>query len=110
MAFMMVLLVFLLGVTVWAFFQMNPKGISARTLALYNAGVLVIAVLAAYAVGRALYADAVVAKAGHAGMAAYLTIMAASTVFLIVVLAGGVIRNFFVFPVEKRAKDVPPAG
>ena len=38
MAFMMVLLVFLLGVTVWAFFQMNPKGISARTLALYNAG------------------------------------------------------------------------
>ncbi len=110
MAFMMVLLVFLLGVTVWAFFHMNPKGVSTRTLALYNTGVLVIAVLAAYTIGRALYADAVVVKAGQAGMAVYLTIMASSTAFLILVLAGGVIRNFFVFPVEKRARVEPPAS
>lgn len=107
MAFMMVLLVFLLAITVWAYFHTRPRVSRPRAVALYDTGVLVLAAAAGYAIGRALYADAVVAKAGHAGMATYLTIMASCTGFLIVLLAGGVVRNFFVFPVTRRDEGGP---
>ena len=102
MAFMMVLLVFLLGVTVWAYFHTNPKGVPARPLAIYNAIVFLVAVPAGIVVGMALYADAVVTKSGHAGMPMYLSIMAGGTIFLVVMALGGMARNFFVFPEAKR--------
>ncbi len=110
MAFMMVLLVALLGVTVWAYFHTNPPGVASRPLAIYNAAVFVVAVPAGIVVGMALYADAVVVKGGHAGMPMYLSIMAGGTVFLVVMALGGMVRNFFVFPPEKRAVSarVPP--
>lgn len=102
MAFMMVLLVFLVAVTVWAYFHTSPRAAGARKVMLYDAAILLAAALVGYAVGMSLYADAVVAKKSHAGMPTYLSIMAGSTASLIVVLAGGVIRNFFVFPIAKR--------
>ncbi len=106
MAFMMVLLVALLGVTVWAYFHTDPAGVARRPLALYNAAVMLAAVPAAFVVGRWLYAEAAVVKAGQAGMAVYLSVMAGGTVFLIVVALGGMVRNFFVFPANRR----PTAG
>ncbi len=102
MAFMMVLLVFLLGVTVWAYFHTNPKGVPARALAIYNAIVFAVAVPAAVVVGYLLYVDAVVTKGSHAGMPMYLAIMAGGTIFLVVLALGGMGRNFFVFPEAKR--------
>jgi hypothetical protein len=103
MAFMMVLLVFLLGVTVWAYFHTNPPGAARGVLALYNAAILLAAVAAGLAVGRPLYLDAVIVKGNHAGMPTYLSVMGAGTVVLIVLALGGVARNFFVFPTSNHA-------
>ena len=98
MAFMMVLLVALVGVAVWVYFHTNPRGVSRRALGLYNGAVLLVAMAAAILVGRWLYLDALVVKAGQAGLPVYLSVMAASTVLLVVLVLGGVVRDFFVFP------------
>jgi len=103
MAYMTVLLVGLLGVAVWLYFHTNPPGVPTRALAICNALVFLVAVPAGIAVGRALYAGAIVAKGNQSDMPVYLSIMAGGTVFLIVVMLGGMVRSFFVFPPEKRA-------
>lgn len=102
MAFMMVLLVALVGVAVWAYFHTNPRGVARRALGLYNGAVLLFAMGAAILVGRWLYLDALVVKGGQAGLPVYLSVMAASTVLLIVLAMGGMARNFFVFPAGAR--------
>ncbi len=104
--FTLLILVFLLGLAVWALYQTNPRGVDARRLALVNALVMVLAVVATVAVALWLYPDAEMAKAREKGMATYLTIMAAGCAFMIVVAAGGVARNFFVFPLGARAEPV----
>ena len=98
MAVLMVLLVVMDGVAVWAYFRTNPRAAAARPLALYNGVLLLVAAAAAWFVGRGLYLDAVVVKADHAGMPIALSVMAAGTVFLVVLARAGVARNFFVFP------------
>jgi hypothetical protein len=98
MAVLMVLLVVVDGVAVWAYFRTSPRAAAALPLALCNGALLLAAAAAAWFVGRALYLDAVVVKADHAGMPIPLSVMAAGTVFLIVLALGGVARNFFVFP------------
>ena len=103
MAYLAVMLVGLLGVAVWLYFHTNPPGVPTRALAICNALVFLVAVPAGIAVGRALYAGAIVAKGNQSDMPAYLSIMAGGTVFLIVVMLGGMVRSFFVFPPEKRA-------
>ena len=110
MAFMMVLLVALLGVTVWAYFHTNPPGVASRPLAIYNAAVFVVAVPAGIVVGMALYADAIVVKGGHAGMPMYLSIMAGGTVFLVGMALGGMVPVFLGAPPRSRAcaARVPP--
>lgn len=105
MAFMMVLLVALVAVAVWAYFHTNPRGVAGRSLLLCNGVVLLVALPAAILVGRWLYLDAVVVKSGHAGMPVYLSVMAAATVFLVVLVLGGMLRNFFVFPATARERD-----
>jgi hypothetical protein len=107
MAFMLIILAFLLVVTVWAFFHTNPHGVPARRLLAFNAVVLALAVPVAVAVGVWLYGEAVAVKANEKGMAAYLTIMASGTAALLVVAIGGFVRNFFVFPHGKRAGPPP---
>lgn len=104
MHFMVLILLFLLGAVVWGFFHSNPKGVPALSLALVNAVILLAAVGVAALVGSVLYGDAVSVKAGEKGMATYLAIMAGGTVFLIVVAAGGLLRNLLVFPISKRAQ------
>ncbi|CAG0969420.1 hypothetical protein BURK1_01146 [Burkholderiales bacterium] len=112
MAFMTVLLVFLAAFSVWAYFHTDPPGVPLRSRLLYNGAVLAVAAAAAIAVGATLYADAIVVKAGQAGLPTYLSVMAGCTVFLIALALGGVMRNFFVFPEGKRAVVSPrkPAG
>jgi hypothetical protein len=108
MAFMILILAFLIVATVWALFHTNPKGVDERSVLVVNVVVLAVAVPVGIAVGTWLYADAVAAKANEKGMAMYLTIMAAGTSALLVIAIGGFIRNFFVFPHGKRR--APPAA
>lgn len=110
MHFMVLILLFLLGAVVWGFFHSNPKGVPALSLALVNAVILLAAVGVAALVGSVLYGDAVSVKAGEKGMATYLAIMAGGTVFLIVVAAGGLLRNLLVFPISKRAQTESDAA
>ena len=110
MHFMVLILLFLLGAVVWGFFHSNPKGVPALSLALVNAVILLAAVGVAALVGSVLYGDAVSVKAGEKGMATYLAIMAGGTVFLIVVAAGGLVRNLVVFPISKRAQTESDAA
>jgi len=109
MHFMVLILIFLLGAVLWGFFHSNPQGVPTLRLALINAAILIAALIVGAIVGSVLYADAVSVKAGEKGMATYLGIMAAGTVFLIVVAAGGLVRNLVVFPVSKRAPTSPGA-
>jgi len=103
MHFMVLILIFLLGAVLWGFFHSNPKGVSAVKLAAVNVAILLVAGAAGIAIGVALYGDALSVKADEKGMATYLAIMAAGTSFLIVVAAGGLVRNLLVFPIAKRA-------
>ena len=103
MHFMVLILIFLLGAVLWGFFHSNPQGVPRVSLGVVNAVILIAALGIGALVGSVLYADAVSVKAGEKGMATYLAIMAAGTSFLIVVAAGGLIRNLLVFPMSKRA-------
>ncbi|MEJ2173356.1 MAG: hypothetical protein P8Y76_00160 [bacterium] len=107
MHFMVLILIFLLGVVVWGFFHSNPQGVPTLRLALVNAAILIAALVIGAIVGSALYGDAVSVKAGEKGMATYLAIMAAGTSFLIVVAAGGLVRNLLLFPISKRTPTAP---
>ena len=110
MAYMTVMLVGMLGVAVWLYFHTNPPGVPTRQLAICNALVFLVAVPAGIAVGRVLYAGAIVAKGDQTSLPIYLSIMAGGTVFLIAMMLGGLVRSFFVVPPEKRAASaqVPP--
>ncbi|KPK09344.1 MAG: hypothetical protein AMJ64_00400 [Betaproteobacteria bacterium SG8_39] len=103
MHFMVLILLFLLGAVLWGFFHSNPQGVPRVKLALVNGAILVAALIIGAMIGSALYADAISVKAGEKGMATYLAIMAAGTAFLIVVAAGGLVRNLLVFPISRRA-------
>jgi len=105
MHFMVLILIFLIGVVLWGYFHANPQGVPRVRLAGVNAAILLCAVVVGVLIGSTLYADAVSVKAGEKGMATYLAIMAAGTAFLIVVAAGGLARNLLIFPISRR----PPA-
>lgn len=108
MAFMMVLLVALLGIAVWAYFHTDPPGVPRRSLIMYNAALLVCAVPIGFAVGFWLYNAARAIKGDNgSAMIIYLSIMAGGTVFLLLIALGGMVRNFFVFPPGKRTAAAP---
>ena len=114
MAFMMVLLVALLGIAVWAYFHTDPPGVPRRSLLAYNAALMACAVPIGFAVGYWLYHEGMAIKGDHGnGMIGYLSVMAGGTAFLLLVALGGMVRNFFVFPPGKRTVSTPaspPAG
>ncbi len=104
MHFMVLILAFLLVAVVWGYFHSNPQGVPRAKLLACNVAVLSLAVAGAFAVGLALHADAVIARPGERALAAYLALMAGGTVFLIVVAAGGLLRNLALFPISRRAR------
>ncbi len=106
MHFMLLILAFLLGIVIWGFFHANPTGVPPRRLLACNAGIVALALVAAWLVGSVLYGHALQAKVDEPGLATYLAIMASGTAFLFVVTLGGMLRNLFVFPISRRA--TPP--
>ncbi len=108
MPFMFLILAFLLWAVVWGFFHANPRGVDARRLLACNIAILVAGVALALVSAIPLYGDALVAKPDHKAVAIYLAIMAGGSAFMIVVAAGGLLRNLLVFPLSKREKGSGP--
>jgi hypothetical protein len=104
MHFMVLILIFMLVAVVWGFFHANPHGVPGGRLLACNAAILALAVVAAATVSIPLHADALATRPDERTLAAYLALMAAGAVFMIVVAAGGLFRNLVVFPLSKRAR------
>lgn len=109
MHFMLLIFVALLCLVVWGFFHANPAGVARGKLLVLNCAILALALIAGGLIGYGLYVDALVVKAGEKGLATYLGIMAGGTVCLIVVAAGGLLRNLVIFPLAKRVTSAPKA-
>jgi NADH:ubiquinone oxidoreductase subunit 2 (subunit N) len=102
MHFMFLILAFMLGAVVWGFFHANPRGVDARSLLACNVAILVLGVALALAAAIPLYHDALAQRPDHKAIAVYLAIMVAGSGFMIVVAAGGLVRNLLLFPLERR--------
>jgi hypothetical protein len=102
MHFMLLILAFLLWAVVWGFFHANPKGVAPRWLLACNVVIVALAVGAATVVGLTLHADAVAQRPDERALAAYLGVMAGSTLFMIVLAVGGLLRNLLLFPLSRR--------
>jgi len=101
--FMLLIFVVLLCLVVWGFFNSNPAGVPRAKLLALNCAILALALIVGGVIGYVLYLDASVVKAGEKGLATYLGIMAGGTASLVVVAAGGIVRNLVVFPLSRRA-------
>jgi hypothetical protein len=99
---MLLIFGFLLCAVLWAFFHYRPRGVDKRSLAVYNIVSIIVAVPIAIAVAYWIYAGAADMPEKQK-LAAYLALMAGGTAYLIVVSFAGLVRNFFVFPLAKRA-------
>ena len=107
MPFMFLTLAVILVVAVVAFFQTSPRMADGRPVLVFNVATLVLSVPVAIVVGGWLHADAIARRPHEGGMAMYLAIMAGGAAALAVVAVGGLIRNFGIFPLSRRAP--PPA-
>lgn len=103
MHFMFLILAFLLCAVVWGFFHANPPGVNTRALLACNVAILVLGVVLALAAAIPLYGDALAQRPDHKTIAVYLAIMVAGSGFMIVVAAGGLVRNLFIFPLSRRS-------
>jgi hypothetical protein len=103
MPFMFVILAFLLCTVVWGFFHANPRGVNRNRLLFCNIAILALAAVLASAAAVPLYHDALAARPGQKAVAVYLALMAGGSGFMIVVAAGGLLRNLLLFPLSRRA-------
>lgn len=103
MHFMILILGFLLCAVVWGFFHANPRGVDARRLLACNVAIVVLGVAAAAAAAIPLYGDALALRPDHKAIAVYLALMVAGSGFMIVLAAGGLVRNLFLFPLSRRS-------
>lgn len=109
MHFMLLIFVALLCLVIWGFFHSNPTGVAQGKLFALNVGILAVAAVTGAMIGYVLYLDASVVKAGEKGLATYLGIMAGGTAALVIVAAGGMLRNLVIFPLSRRARPAPGA-
>jgi hypothetical protein len=102
MHFMVLILAFLLWAVVWGYFKSNPRGVPRAKLLACNVAVLALGLAAGTAAGLMLHADALATRPDQPGLGAYLALMAGGTAFMIVVAAGGLLRNLVLFPLSAR--------
>jgi len=107
--FMLLIFVALLCLVVWGFFHSNPVGVPRAKLLVSNCVILALALIAGGSIGSLFYLDASLVKAGEKGLAAYLGIMAGGTAGLVIVAAGGMVRNLVIFPLSRRVTPAPKA-
>lgn len=99
---MLLLFVVLLCLVVWGFFHSNPTGVPRIKLLALNCAILALALIGGGIIGYVLFLDASTVKAGEKGLATYLGLMAGGTAALVVLAAGGMVRNLVVFPRSRR--------
>lgn len=109
MHFMLLVFLVLLCLVIWGFFHSNPAVAGQGKLLALNVAILASALIAGSVIGYVLYLDASVVKAGEKGLATYLGIMAGGTAALVIVAAGGLLRNLVIFPLSKRERATPKA-
>lgn len=102
MHFMFLILAFLLGAVLWGFFHANPRGVSRVKLAACNVALLAAGAAAAATSASLLYVDALARRPDERALAIYLAIMAGGSGFMIIVAAGGLLRNLVLFPLSRR--------
>ena len=98
MPFMFLILAFLIGAVVWGFFHANPQVAPPRRLLACNAAIVVLAVALALGAALPLHADALAQHPEQRFMAVYLAIMAGGAALMLVLIAGGLVRNLLLFP------------
>jgi hypothetical protein len=103
MHFMILILAFLLGAVLWGYFHSNPRGVPRANLLACNIVVLSLGLAVAAAVGPLLLADGLQRRPDAVGMAWFLALMGGGTAFMIVVAAGGLVRNLVLFPLSRRS-------
>ncbi|MDH4096348.1 MAG: hypothetical protein OEV81_16365 [Betaproteobacteria bacterium] len=103
MHFMILILAFLLGAVLWGYFHSNPRGVSRAKLLACNIAVLALGAAVGAAAGVLLLEDGLRVKPGEAGLAWFLAIMGGGTAFMIIVAAGGLVRNLVLFPLSRRS-------
>ena len=99
---MFLILAFLLGAVLWGFFHANPRGVSRGWLLACNAALIAAGVAAGATSGLLLHADALAKHPDQQALAIYLASMAGGSAFMIIVAAGGLIRNLVLFPLSRR--------
>jgi hypothetical protein len=97
MPLMLLLLASLLTAVVWGFFHANPKDARGAGLHCFNAAILAAAAGAAAAAALPLHADALARHPDQRFMAVYLAIMAGGSAWMLVLIAGGLLRNLVIF-------------
>lgn len=94
---MLVLLVFLLSAVLWGFFHARPPHAPRGRLMLCDAAILAVALAGAAASALPLHADALARHPDQRFMAAYLATIAGGAALMILVIAGGLVRNLVLF-------------
>lgn len=103
MHFMLLILAGMLWAVVWGFFHANPRGVPRRALLACNTGIIGLGAAASLVSAIPLYFDALAAQPGHLVIAVYLAVVAGGAAFMIVLAAGGLVRNLVVFPLSRRS-------
>jgi hypothetical protein len=98
MPFMFLILAFLMGAVLWGFFHANPHAAPRGRLLACNAVIIVLAVAVALGAALPLHADALAQHPEQRFMAVYLAIMAGGAAVMLVLIAGGLVRNLLLFP------------
>jgi len=94
---MLVLLAFLVAAVVWGFFHANPHAAPRRRLLFCNALIVGLALAGAIGCGLPLHADALARHPDQRFMSVYLAIMAGGSALMILLIAGGLLRNLLLF-------------
>lgn len=97
MPLMFLMLAGLIALVVWGFFYANPRSAPPRRVLACNAAIIVLALVAALASALPLHADALAQHPDKRFMAVYLATMAGGSAVMLVLIFGGLLRNFVLF-------------
>ena len=97
MPLMLLLLACLIAAVVWGFFHANPGAAPRAPLLFCNAAIVALALAGTAGSALPLYTDALARHPDQRFMAVYLAIMAGGAALMILLIAGGLVRNLVIF-------------
>ena len=105
MPLMLLLLLFLTGMVIWAFFHFMPHGVTGNAPLIYSVTALVVAVVASVLVSQWILSGVALDPKRLEKFGWYLAIVAGGLTFNIVVASAGLMRNFLLFPSRHGSPD-----